>query len=60
MILGWFWDVSWPQLPKMGSDTFEILTSNAIPLIQAYMLQLLFYYQEMVEIQSKNRFLDTF
>ena len=44
----------------MGSDTFEILTSNAIPLSQAYMLQLLFYYQEMVEIQSKNRFLDIF
>ena len=37
-----------------------MLTSNAVPGSEWYMLQFLLYYQEMVEIQSKNRFLSTF
>ena len=52
MILCRFGGVSWPLLPKMGSDRFEILASNAIPFSQSYMLQ----YEGMVEIQSKQRF----
>ena len=44
----------------MGSDRLEILASKSIPLSQSYILQFLLYYQEMMEIQSKNRFLGTF
>ena len=44
----------------MGSDKFQILTSNAIPWSQSFMLELLQYYQEIVEIQSKKRFLGAF
>ena len=44
----------------MGSDMFKISTSNAIPWSQSYMLESLLYYQEIVEIQSKNLFLGPF
>ena len=44
----------------MRSDRLEILGSKSIPIIQSYMLEFLLYYQEMVEIQSKNRFVGTF
>ena len=44
----------------MRSDRLEIVAGKSRQMSQSYMLQFLLYYQEMVEIQSKNRFLSTF
>ena len=60
VILGCFWVIFWPELPKMLSILVEFLTGDDMQNDASVMLQFLLKYLEKVKIWPKILFLGSF